>query len=63
MQVGLRTMVNPLWDVIQGYQKELRLLHPFERAVADLMVQARKQKDRLTLQDILDVLMRRGKKY
>jgi len=56
-------MVNPLWDVIQGYQKELRLLHPFERAVADLMVQARKQKDRLTLQDILDVLMRRRKKY
>jgi GTP1/Obg family GTP-binding protein len=46
----------PLRDVIQGYRKELRLLHPFERVVADLTVRARKQKDGLTLQDVLDDL-------
>lgn len=46
----------PLRDVIQGYRRELRLLHPFERVVADLTVRARKQKDGLTLQDVLDDL-------
>jgi hypothetical protein len=46
----------PLRDVIQGYRRELRLLHPFERVVADLTVRARKQKDGLTLQDVLEDL-------
>jgi hypothetical protein len=46
----------PLRDVIQGYRRELRLLHPFERVVADLTVRARKQKDGLTLHDVLNDL-------
>lgn len=46
----------PLRDVIQGYRTELRKLHPFERVVADLTVRARKQKDGLTLQHVLDDL-------
>jgi nucleolar GTP-binding protein len=43
----------PLRDVVDGYKREWRRLHPFERVVADLTVRARQQKDGLTLQALL----------
>jgi nucleolar GTP-binding protein len=44
----------PLRDIVDGYRREWRLLHPFERVVADLTARARQQKDGLTLQDVLN---------
>jgi nucleolar GTP-binding protein len=43
----------PLRDVVDGYKRELRRLHPFERVVADLTARARQKKDGLTLEDVL----------
>jgi hypothetical protein len=43
----------PLRDVVKGYQTELRRLHPFEKVVADLTIQARQDKDGLTLEEVL----------
>jgi nucleolar GTP-binding protein len=44
----------PLRDVVDGYKRELRRLHPFERVVADLTARARQKKDGLTLHNVLD---------
>jgi len=44
----------PLRDIVDGYKREWRRLHPFERVVADLTARARQNKDGLTLQDVLD---------
>lgn len=44
----------PLRDVVDGYKREWRRLHPFERVVADLTVRSRQRKDGLTLQSLLD---------
>ena len=38
---------------MDGYKRELRRLHPFERVVADLTARAREKKDGLTLMDVL----------
>ena len=46
----------PLRDVIQGYRRELRRLHPFEQVVADLTVRAKAQKNGWTLTHVLDDL-------
>ena len=46
-------LCGPLRDVIQGYNRELRRLHPFETVVADLTVRARQQKDGVTLSGVL----------
>lgn len=43
----------PLRDIVDGYKREWRRLHPFERVVADLTARARQKKDGLTLQDVL----------
>jgi nucleolar GTP-binding protein len=43
----------PLRDVVNGYKREWRRLHPFERVVADLTARARQKQDGLTLQDVL----------
>jgi nucleolar GTP-binding protein len=43
----------PLRDIVNGYKREWRRLHPFERVVADLTANARQQKDGLTLTDVL----------
>jgi nucleolar GTP-binding protein len=43
----------PLRDVVDGYKRELRRLHPFERVVADLTARSRQKRDGLTLQDVL----------
>ena len=43
----------PLRDIVNGYKREWRRLHPFERVVADLTARARQKKDGLTLQDVL----------
>eukprot|EP00529_Nitzschia_sp_RCC80_P025481 CAMPEP_0113471950 /NCGR_PEP_ID=MMETSP0014_2-20120614/17253_1 /TAXON_ID=2857 /ORGANISM="Nitzschia sp." /LENGTH=535 /DNA_ID=CAMNT_0000364623 /DNA_START=46 /DNA_END=1653 /DNA_ORIENTATION=+ /assembly_acc=CAM_ASM_000159 len=44
----------PLRDIVDGYKRELRRLHPFEQVVADLTVRARVKKDGLTLYNLLD---------
>jgi nucleolar GTP-binding protein len=44
----------PLRDIVDGYRRELRRLHPFEQVVADLTVRARQKKDGLTLYNLLD---------
>ena len=43
----------PLREIVDGYKREFRRLHPFERVVADLTVRARQKKDGLTLTDLL----------
>lgn len=47
----------PLRDVVKGYQTELRRLHPFEKVVADLTIQARQDKDGVTLDAVLVSVM------
>lgn len=44
----------PMRDTVDGYKRELRRLHPFERVVADLTVRARQKRDGLTLSQVLD---------
>ncbi len=44
----------PLRDVVDGYRREWRRLHPFERVVADLTARSRQKKDGLTLADVLN---------
>ena len=39
---------------MDGYKREWRRLHPFERVVADLTARARQNKDGLTLVNVLD---------
>jgi len=43
----------PLRDIVDGYRREFRRLHPFEQVVADLTVRARQRKDGLTLEKVL----------
>lgn len=43
----------PLRDLVNGYRREWRQLHPFERVVADLTARARQKQDGLTLEDVL----------
>jgi nucleolar GTP-binding protein len=43
----------PLRDVVDGYRREFRRLHPFEQVVADLTVRARQRKDGVTLDNVL----------
>jgi nucleolar GTP-binding protein len=40
-------------DIVDGYKREWRRLHPFEKVVADLTASARENRDGLTLQDVL----------
>ena len=47
-------LCGPLRDTFQGYHRELRRLHPFEKVVADLTTRSRQAKDGVTLQDVLD---------
>jgi len=44
----------PLRDIVNGYKRELRHLHPFEKTVADLTVKARIKKDGVSLSVMLD---------
>jgi len=44
----------PLRDIVNGYQRELRHLHPFEKTVADLTIQARIKKDGVSLSVMLE---------
>lgn len=60
----------PLRDIVDGYKREWRRLHPFEKVVADLTARARQKKDGLTLQDVLQeihearkVLLEAGKEW
>ena len=46
----------PLRDIVDGYRREWRRLHPFERVVADLTARARQKRDGLTLTILLDEL-------
>lgn len=50
----MQQLCIPLRDVVDGYRRELRRLHPFEATVADLTVQARVKKDGLTLEVLLE---------
>ena len=50
----MQQLCIPLRDVVNGYRRELRRLHPFEATVADLTVQARVKKDGLTLEVLLE---------
>jgi nucleolar GTP-binding protein len=43
----------PLREIVDGYKREWRRLHPFERVVADLTASSRQKKDGLTLQLVL----------
>lgn len=49
-----KALCLPLRDCVDGYKRELRRLHPFERVVADLTARAREKKDGLTLMDVLN---------
>jgi hypothetical protein len=49
----MKELCTPLKKSIQGYKRQVRLLHPFEKVVTDLTVQARRSKDGLTLDDVL----------
>lgn len=46
----------PIRDVVRGYRSELRRLHPFEKVVADLTIAARRKKDGMDLQGLLQEL-------
>lgn len=48
-----QSLCIPLRDIVDGYKREWRRLHPFEKVVADLTARARQKKDGLTLQDVL----------
>lgn len=43
----------PLRDIVDGYKREWKRLHPFERVVADLTASSHQKKDGLTLPIIL----------
>lgn len=49
-----KALCKPLREAVDGYRRELRRLHPFEKVVADLTARAREKKDGLTLADVLD---------
>jgi len=49
-----KALCLPLRDCVDGYKRELRRLHPFERVVADLTARAREKRDGLTLMDVLN---------
>lgn len=49
----MQQLCIPLRDIVDGYRRELRRLHPFEATVADLTVRARVKKDGLTLEVLL----------
>eukprot|EP00535_Pseudo-nitzschia_heimii_P000982 CAMPEP_0197187596 /NCGR_PEP_ID=MMETSP1423-20130617/16162_1 /TAXON_ID=476441 /ORGANISM="Pseudo-nitzschia heimii, Strain UNC1101" /LENGTH=537 /DNA_ID=CAMNT_0042639223 /DNA_START=346 /DNA_END=1959 /DNA_ORIENTATION=+ len=49
----MQQLCIPLRDIVDGYRRELRRLHPFEATVADLTVRARIKKDGLTLEVLL----------
>eukprot|EP00814_Leptocylindrus_danicus_P010840 CAMPEP_0116021940 /NCGR_PEP_ID=MMETSP0321-20121206/10689_1 /TAXON_ID=163516 /ORGANISM="Leptocylindrus danicus var. danicus, Strain B650" /LENGTH=406 /DNA_ID=CAMNT_0003492913 /DNA_START=236 /DNA_END=1456 /DNA_ORIENTATION=- len=49
-----KALSKPLREAVDGYRRELRRLHPFEKVVADLTARARQKKDGLTLTDVLD---------
>ena len=50
----MQQLCVPLRDIVDGYRRELRRLHPFEATVADLTVRARIKKDGLTLEVLLE---------
>ena len=50
----MQQLCLPLRDVVDGYRRELRRLHPFEQTVADLTIRSRIKKDGLTLPILLD---------
>lgn len=49
-----KNLCRPLRGTVDGYRRELRRLHPFEKVVADLTARARQKKDGFTLNDVLD---------
>jgi len=50
----MQQLCVPLRDIVAGYRRELKRLHPFEATVADLTVRARVKKDGLTLEVLLE---------
>eukprot|EP00536_Pseudo-nitzschia_multiseries_P009549 jgi/Psemu1/325692/estExt_fgenesh1_pg.C_2690014 len=50
----MQQLCVPLRDIVNGYRRELKRLHPFEATVADLTVRARVKKDGLTLEVLLE---------
>lgn len=48
------SLTVPLRDVVKGYRRELKRLHPFERTVAELTVIARQKKDGVSLDTLLE---------
>jgi len=56
MDTLTKCLCVPIRDVVDGYKRELRMLHPFEKVVADLTVMSRQKKDGVSLQKILDDL-------
>ena len=70
MNALTQALCIPLRDIVNGYKREWRRLHPFERVVADLTARARQKKDGLTLNLVLDeihearkVLLEAGKDW
>lgn len=54
MNALTQALCIPLRDIVNGYNREWRRLHPFERVVADLTARARQKQDGLTLSDVLN---------
>jgi nucleolar GTP-binding protein len=54
LNIMTQALCLPLRDIVDGYRREWRRLHPFERVVADLTARSRQQKDGLTLADVLN---------
>ena len=51
-----QSLCKPLKVSVDGYRKEMRSLHPFEKVVCDLTVKAREKRDGVYLENILDDL-------
>lgn len=51
----------PLRDIVQGYKRQLRILHPYEAVVADLTVRALEKSGHTTLTEVLEKVRPRGR--
>jgi nucleolar GTP-binding protein len=52
----IQALCIPIRDTVDGYRREWRRLHPFERVVGDLTVSARQNTDGLSLEAVLSDL-------
>ncbi len=62
MDLLMKELCAPLKDTVQGYKRELRRLHPFEKVVADLTARAREKRDGVDLHYVLESINEARKK-